>query len=156
MLKIKIAGVAPFEGTFDADLSRFNGRELHLIKELSGVRLGEIEEALNANDYDVVVAIAVIALVREGRVQKDAALRAARELMEADMGKITLFNPEVVTGEVEEGPPSQTPIGVDGTSESSSPSSSSTSDDLQETPPSSTGQGGSPTGAESPSPTLVS
>ena len=157
MLQIKIEEVAPFDGTYDLDLTRFNGRELHLIKEISGVRLGEIQEALNANDFDVIVALAAIALTRDGRVTKDMSLRAARELLEADFGKLSLIDPDAKKPDEDAAvPPTVPPTGGEESFESSSPGSSSTSDDPPETTPPSTGPAGSPTGAMSLSPTLVS
>lgn len=41
-------------------------RELGLIKRLSGVRAGEISEALKAGDAEVVAALAIIAMRRAG------------------------------------------------------------------------------------------
>lgn len=67
MPKLVIEGIQPYDGTYDLDTSYFTNRELHTIKRLAGVRAGEVSEALDANDTDVVVAIAIIGLTRAGQ-----------------------------------------------------------------------------------------
>lgn len=64
-----IAGSFPFP-PFDT----LNGHELHLIKTMSGVRAGELEEALEAGDFDVILAFAAVALRRAGRKVPSEAL----------------------------------------------------------------------------------
>lgn len=91
MLQITIEGVALFDGVYDLDLdTSLNGRELHVIKQVSGVRLGEIDTALAAGDYDLIIAFAVIALIRAGRAQPVQALRTADALLDAEAGKISI------------------------------------------------------------------
>lgn len=48
-------------------VGELTGREARELKRISGVRLGELEEALAAGDYDVLIAIAVIAMRRSGK-----------------------------------------------------------------------------------------
>jgi hypothetical protein len=71
MDKLVIAGIPPYDGTHDLDLGEFLGsltnRELHRIKVMSGVRAGELYEALVAGDSDLIVAFTVIVLERKGR-----------------------------------------------------------------------------------------
>ncbi len=69
MPKITISGVdARVDGSYDLDLDDvFTGNELHLIKKVAGVRVGEIGDAMNAGDYDLLVALTKIALDRNGR-----------------------------------------------------------------------------------------
>ncbi|CAB4173693.1 hypothetical protein UFOVP1186_19 [uncultured Caudovirales phage] len=92
MLQISITGVVPFDGTYPLELSigQFNGRELHVIKTISGIRMNEIEDALDAGDYDLIVALAAIALTRDGRVQPDQTIRSAKMLLEANIGSIAV------------------------------------------------------------------
>lgn len=65
-----------FDGEYEFELAQMlvmgspdtmtNG-ELHTIKRLSGVRAGEIEDALVAGDNDVLLALGVIVLARNGK-----------------------------------------------------------------------------------------
>ena len=55
MAKLVIDGVYGLDGTYDADLSYFTNRELHRIKVMTGLRLGEYEDAFNSGDDDVIM-----------------------------------------------------------------------------------------------------
>jgi hypothetical protein len=68
MPKVTIAGIPGVDGEYLLDLDdQFTNRELHLIKQLSGVRAGEVGEAFAAGDNDLIVALTLIALKRAGR-----------------------------------------------------------------------------------------
>lgn len=69
MAQVKISGSGNpvLDGDYPLDTSFFTNRELHTIKDIAGVRAGELEDALRAGDNDVVVAIALIALRRAGK-----------------------------------------------------------------------------------------
>jgi hypothetical protein len=82
--KLKIEGVPPYDGDYNLDIAAFTGTELHTIKEISGVRAGELQEGLQAGDYDLVVAFTVIVLQRAGRDVDPA------EIMAATVGAITV------------------------------------------------------------------
>lgn len=127
MAKLKIEGVGPHaDGEHEIDLAGLNGREAHLIKQVSGVRLGEIGEALNAGDYDVVVAIAKIVLDRAGQTVPVAAL------LEAPIGKITvdLTSDATDAKEDEDRPPAPSQTGNGSESAAAAPSSESESNEL--------------------------
>jgi len=66
MAHFHIEGLPPYDGDHKIELEAFTNRELHLIKEISGVRAAELEASFNAGDNDLVVAFAVIALQRAG------------------------------------------------------------------------------------------
>lgn len=67
MLRFKIENLHPYNGEHPLELEQgFTNRELHTIKEVAGVRANEVEEAFNAGDNDILVALAVIALRRAG------------------------------------------------------------------------------------------
>lgn len=68
-MKIIIKGVPGWDGSYDLDLDAqpFTNGELHLIKQISGVRAGELREALDAGDNDVFVSFAMVSLERSGR-----------------------------------------------------------------------------------------
>jgi hypothetical protein len=105
MAKLKIEGLPQRDGEYDLDISRFTGSELHTVKEISGVRAGELQEALAAGDYDLVVAMTVIVLRRAGQTVDPA------EIMEAEVGAITVDFDDAEVVEEEIPPPSAQPSG---------------------------------------------
>lgn len=68
MARIKIEGVAGFDGEYPFEPGDFTYDDWNLIKQASGVRAGELIEALGANDITVVPALAVIAVRAAGKV----------------------------------------------------------------------------------------
>lgn len=89
---LRIDGVPPFDGDYEFDTT-FTNQELHLIKQETGVRAGELVEALLAGDTDLVVAIAAILLRRSGKGDPRTTLPL---LWEATVGLITLdFSKEI-------------------------------------------------------------
>ena len=58
-----VNGEYPIEGGF-------TGRELHEIKRATGLRGGEIQEAAEAGDFDVLMAFTMIALKRNGTPER--------------------------------------------------------------------------------------
>jgi hypothetical protein len=142
--KLTIDGVDPFDGVYELDFAEqpFTNRDVHLIKKIAGVRLGELAEAFEAGDNDLLVAVAVIQLRREGKVQKGREMDAAEILLDAVAGKLIYED----TAEDDAGPPERplpnAPVGSgenDSNSKSSSPGSNGASDALPETIPTFTG-----------------
>lgn len=129
-MKIKIVGIEPYDGEYEFDLN-FTLRELHTIKRVSGVREGELLEAIQAGDSDLVVAFATVALQRVGQyVDEDLFWDAP------PTAKLTLVT------EDDAGPPDlSTPSGP-GSNGESTPSSGAPSDSGSENP----GSDPSPTG----------
>lgn len=96
MATLTVAGIPPLDGDYELNIGAFTNRELHTIKEISGVRAGELKAALEASDNDLIVAFAVIVIRRAGKqVHPD-------QIWDADTGAITV-TPDAV--EVEERPP---------------------------------------------------
>ena len=63
-----IEGIPPYDGVHEfEDFDSFTNRELHRIKKMTGLRQGEFDEALAADDNDLTVALAVIVLERAGK-----------------------------------------------------------------------------------------
>lgn len=62
------------DGEYDLDVGTFTNRELHTIKKVAGVRVGEFEDAMLALDNDLVLAFALIALRRSGKTVSDEML----------------------------------------------------------------------------------
>jgi hypothetical protein len=136
--QIKIEGVPPWDGLYPIDLEYFTNRELHVIKEISNVRAGELGDEFSRGNNDLIVAVASVAATRNG---KDIPID---DLWDAPVGKITLEDEPVV--EADAGPPaSPTPIVpqdggvVSVLPDRSGSSSSESSDDQPATPRASTG-----------------
>jgi hypothetical protein len=126
VLQVKVTDVPGFDGTYEWDPERqFNGHELHLVKKVAGVRLGEIEEALAAGDYDVIVAITAIMVCRSGRVTRAQVPELVEMLLDADGGKITI---EEAAEVADDRPPSVASPEIDSTSDASESSELSSVD----------------------------
>jgi hypothetical protein len=150
---IVLTGIPGFDGSYEIDFGRFTNRELHMIKQLAGVRLGELSDAFAAGDNDVLLAIAKIAVKRAGKDIPDDLL------WEAEMGSITFD-----VSDLEED--DELPPGSAGETETSSSEPAGKSNDSR-SPGSGTGSGssandpspignrGSATGVTSPQPTSV-
>lgn len=101
-IQIVIDGIAGADGTYILNPEEaFTNRELHRIKLMSGVRMGEIDDALGAGDNDLLVAFTAIALTRSGKTVPDDAL------WDAPPGAVRFVVPKV---EADARPPALTPI----------------------------------------------
>ena len=67
MIVLTLEGVAPWDGRYELADFGFTNRELFEIKKLSGIRAGELIEALDANDTAAFVGVAVVVLARHGK-----------------------------------------------------------------------------------------
>ncbi len=145
MIRITLQGLLQFDGVYELDFleAPLTNRELHWIKEIAGVRLGEFEGAAEAGDNDLLVAFSVIGLSRAGKIDKNQFATITDYLWDAEGGKITA---EEVEEEEDEDPleqPEEIQLLEPSTSnekqQSSSDSSNGTGDALQEMLPDSTG-----------------
>lgn len=67
-MHFKIEGLHPaLDGDYPFDVETLNNRDLHTIKEISGVRAAELEESFKAGDNDLTVAFCGIALQKAGK-----------------------------------------------------------------------------------------
>lgn len=98
MAKLQIEGIAPLDGLYDLQIGAFTNRELHTIKEISGVRAGELKEAIEAGDNDLMVAFAAIVLARAGKQF------TVEQIWEADTGQLIVI-PDAAVEEQETRPP---------------------------------------------------
>lgn len=108
MPTLKITGVPPLDGEYELpSILTLSHRENHIIKQETGVRAGEIREALAAGDQDIVVALALIALRRAGKGE----VVEFRDLLWDAVGGITLdFTEEEKVAEArDESPPASEP-----------------------------------------------
>ena len=81
--RIAIKGVRPYDGEYELDLQRaWTTREWNWIKRISGYMPFTINEGLKGGDPDLFVALAVIGLVRNGKVERDNAMAVAETLLD--------------------------------------------------------------------------
>lgn len=85
----------------------FTNRELHLIKKVSGIRAGELFDAMENGDTDLIVALAHVAVKRAGRHQPTLDM-----LWDLAPGEIEVSDPDQ-RPEAEKVPPTSTPSGGD-------------------------------------------
>lgn len=137
------------DGSYDCDLAAMltvghpdclTNREGHRVKLLSGVRMGELEEALRAGDNDVLLALGAVVLSRHGKRVDDEAL------WDAPMGSGIALEVGYDEQEDDADPPSEAPptSGEQLTQNeqlpaNGGPSSSTPSEALPENDPSPTG-----------------
>lgn len=131
MDRIVIEGVTGYNGEYPLEADYFTNRELHLIKVESGVRAGELAEAFDAGDNDLMVALAAIAIWRK-RGQKpnmDA-------LWDAPAGKFTfLFDGEDAAEDDDDSLPPSIALEETDTGNGSRTDGGETSSDSPDSPP---------------------
>ena len=116
-MRIVVKGARPYEGEYPLGTDRaFNAREWNWIKRIAGYMPETIEDGFNGDDPDLYVAFAVIALCREGRIDRTEGLRVAETLAELPFGEIRVIYPQTVEDDA--------PLGLTGEPEQQSPKSS--------------------------------
>lgn len=103
----------------------FSNREMHVIKQVAGVRAAEFEAAVEAGDTDLLVALAHIAVRRTGQARP-----TLDDLWEMPAGDITAVVPGD-TGDTE--PQDPTPADANGVPETTPLSSGSPSTGMSST-----------------------
>ena len=118
---ILIEGIRPYDGRWEFDLEgrELTTREWGWIKRLSGYLPLTIEEGLS--DPELIVAFAVIALRRAGKVEpKRRSGQAFERLSDAPFGAAITMETDVEKEEVEVSPPPESSTSSGGTSGPSS------------------------------------
>jgi hypothetical protein len=64
---IRINGCPPYDGDYEADLTRFTNGELRTIKKESGIVASKLQDALLDGDQDAFVALTIVMLQRSGK-----------------------------------------------------------------------------------------
>ncbi len=96
---IVITGVQPFDGSYDLDLdnSPFTTLEWRWIKQTAGYLPGTVADGFEGGDPDLIVALAVIAMHRAGKIRKEDAARTAEQLADVPVdGAKIVFRAEEV------------------------------------------------------------
>lgn len=104
MDKLVIAEVREeLNGSYDFDAGGFTNFELHAIKKLTGLTAGDLAQAYERLDNDVIVALAMVVLMREGKIEGRQPWLAPQvtALWDSPVGSIFL--------EVDADPPAPTP-----------------------------------------------
>ena len=101
MARIQIQGLRPYDGEYELDSDRvFNAREWRWIKKISGYLPATIRDGFVGRDPDLFVALAVIAMCRDGKIDREDGLRVADVIAEAPFDQlITLVGDEVEEGD---------------------------------------------------------
>lgn len=68
-MRVTIKGLPGLDGEYDTVLAEqpLTNREMRMIRKISGVRGGEVIEAIRSSDNDFFIALAVITLARFGK-----------------------------------------------------------------------------------------
>ena len=99
MARIAIRGIKPWDGEYDLDTERaFNAREWRWIKKVSGYMPLTVSDGFAGGDPDLFVALAVVAMCRAGKIDREDGLKVADQLAEApfDGASIAMVGDEVV------------------------------------------------------------
>lgn len=91
-----LKGMPPWDGVYEWDTDRtFNVREWRYIKKISGYLPETIDEGMKGDDPELYVALAIVCMVRAGKVERDEALRVAEQVSEVpwDNASLTVTNP---------------------------------------------------------------
>ena len=77
-----ITGFGEWDGEYDFDAGSFNIREWRWIRKLSDTTADTLVERYSDRDPDLLLAFAVIAMCREGKIERADGLRVAEEMAE--------------------------------------------------------------------------
>jgi hypothetical protein len=84
--KIIIEKVKPYDGEYELDFTQaLSAREWRWVKQISQGDITPLAAAENLSDPDFIVALAVIAMCRAGKITKDQVLSVADVLADAPM-----------------------------------------------------------------------
>lgn len=121
-MKLTIEGIPPYDGDYSMD-ETFTNREMHRIKELCGLRGGEVFDALVSADMGGYVAVATVLLERggvivdpdmlwdapSGKIRLDASSSNGSDARPPDVTNSEGSSPEPSESTESSGPPSGQP-----------------------------------------------
>lgn len=139
---IIIEGVRPFDGAYELDLENqpFTALEWQWLNKIAGYLPMTIEDGFQGGDPMLFVTLAVIGLHRAGKITRDQAFEAGRQLADVPFDGTRIR----YEGEAVEDPPAETPEPA-GDSENKNSSNEDSGADST-TPSDRSGNGQSPTG----------
>lgn len=109
MTMLKIEAGTKYDGEYELDGRAFSTREWRLIRKFSGYMPFTIEDGISGGDPDLMIAFAVIAMQRAGKVGKDEMLDAAEALSDLPFDeKLVEFGGEDEQEEADAVPPELT------------------------------------------------
>lgn len=118
-LHVRITDLGAFDGEYGLDETQgFTGHELHLIKQVSGLRLGELDDGIRAKDYDLLVALTAIMCIRSGKATRQQQAELLDAMLAAQVGSIFFWSDK----EAAASPPAEAP--ASGAANDNSPPSS--------------------------------
>ena len=91
MARMKIQGIRPWDGEYDLDTDRaFNTREWRWIREVSGYLPLTAPDGFAKRDPTLMVALAVVAMCRAGKIDREHGLEVAEQLAEAPVDGVAI------------------------------------------------------------------
>lgn len=144
MDKLIIAEVrAEIDGEYDLDLQGFTHYELHAIKKATELTAGDLSDAYERMDQDIIIAMALVVLMREGKITGKPWLSPELKMLwSAPIGTIYLQSADE---EADADPPAEAPDEPASESASRSESSGADTSDSSEHPENGLSPTGDPT-----------
>lgn len=137
MSAVKIEGFGKWDGTYELNEGEraFNAREWRWIKQISGYMPATISDGFAGEDPDLFIAVAVIAMSRTGKIERQAAPYVAEQMAEEP---VTFAGITLVSGPSEQEDDALPPA-LESESDESSPNASLSSSDTKTPSESSSG-----------------
>lgn len=126
-MEVIVAGFKPYDGRYP--MIPFNRYEQGQIRRLAGWMPLQYEEALDGGDAELIACMAVLAMRRAGRIDREDVPGTYEKLLDADAAEITLDGQMEDRGETD-----PNPSGSSLSSDTSGPGSSKNSETSQQTP----------------------
>lgn len=130
MQSIEITGFRPYDGRYD--LIPFNRYEQGQIRRLTGWMPLQYEEALAGGDAEFIAALAVLAMKRQGAIEKEEVAATFERILDMDDAEIRLISEPEKDEDAESRPPDESSSSSGDTSTLGSSKSSETSETTPE------------------------
>lgn len=84
-MQLVITGIRPYDGSYDFDMESepLTTLEWRWVKKISGYLPLTLQDGFDGGDPDLIVALAVVALRRAGKIMKEQAFQAADRIADA-------------------------------------------------------------------------